>query len=330
MNIGNLKFPAHDGPAILVTVTQDLCIMVPATANEPAVYVDVPLPNVTDIDIEGPGNDSRTLISQQRPKLVLRVRLARQSGHTFYLNASPQSNLEIVLLLDSAVDATDLRSWILEARAVPRVSESQELIESSEDVASAEELHATSAKRGMRALDQEHNTPPSSNAIAAVEERMSPEELLNSTQQPSRDTTGGNRASTSLVAIFTGAVNVQAGIQSCGSLSHVNRPVQHSSAAAAFARQSDEFSEQGLTSSAQWTKGLKVIDTAPELQVKVSEPRELTARVETNDITFTMDIASTGKEASAAAAVERYEHENFNFVSTVRDDYQHLHLSIFD
>ena len=328
MRIGKLKFSAHDQPAILVTVTENLCIMVPSSDTGPAIYVDIPLQNVTDIGIDKPGDGTQGTISQKPPTAALRLHLSEQSGHTFYLNASQNSSLEIVLFLNNAEDATDLGNWIQEARATPRVSRSQTMavsqqsIDSLEAIASAAELHAMSARGDIAALGQKHSSPPFSDAIAAVGEPTSPrqEDLLNSTSQASKDNPEHTRTSLASVGITLGISNQQAGGQSRGSLSHIQRSIQQSSAPAAFARQFDEFSDQGLTSSAQWMKGLKVINNAPELQVEVSESLEMDTRLEVNGNAFMSDIASSEKQTQPAAAVERYELEIFVSFPTIYDD----------
>lgn len=314
MNIGNLRFSVQDQPTILVTVTEDMSIMVPASDTRPAVYVDIPLPNITDMDIENPADVFRRTTSQKPQAAVLRLRLSAESAHTFYVNASQQSGLEIVLFLNDAEDAIVVRDWILEARAIPRVSRSQALDVSKglsvnlEAIASAAELHSTSAKGDIGALDGKYISPPSPDILVAVEEQTSPghDSSRNSTPQPSGDTTRGTRASMTSVAIPLNFLAQQAGDQRRGSLPPINRSVQPGSAPAAFARQFDEFSEHGLTSSAQWTKGMKVIDNAPELQVDISESVEIVTQRKVNGVTSMVDIASSEKEIRPAVAAERY------------------------
>lgn len=312
MTIENLKFSALDEPAILVTVNENLCIMVPASEAQPAVYVDVPLANITDLDIEIPKRSQRTA-SQEPPAAVLRLRLSEEFDHAFYLNASQHSSPEIVLFLDNAEDATDVRDWIFHARASPRVSGSQAvavsqgLIDSLEATASAAESHDTTAKGDVGALDHKDTSPLFPENPTAVEGPTSPsrEDPLNSTPHPSGHNAGSTRASLASTTIPVGVLAHQATSKRRESLSPIKRPVQPSSAPAAFVRQSDEFSEHGTTSSAQWTKGMKVIDNAPELQVNISESVDLVTRPKVDGVTSMVGIESSEKQARATATVQR-------------------------
>ena len=329
MHIGELRFSVLDEPAILVTVTEDLCIVVPASETGPAVYVDVPLPNIADVEINNPENDSQGSTSQRLPAAVLRLHLSEQSDHTFYLNASEQSSLEIVLFLNNAEDAIDIREWILAARATHRVSGSQSLplpyepIHGLEAIAGAAGSHSMSTNGAIGALDQGYDILSSPDVITAVDEpiSLSQQGRLDSTPQPSRANTGPTRTSIASTSVHVRTLHQQGGGQSRGTLSRVNKFLQQGSASAAFTRQFDEFSDQGLTSSAQWRKGLKIIDNAPELQVEISEAVELSTQLEVNGVTSFVNIAGSEQHFRLNSAQERYEHETMLSFSSVGDNY---------
>lgn len=312
MDIENLNFSAHDEPAILVTVNENLCIMVPTSGIQPAVYVDVPLANITDIDIEISRGSSQRLASQKSPVAVLRLRLSEESDHAYYLNALQHSSPEIVLSLDDVEDATDVRDWIVHARANPRVSGSralavsQGLIDSLEAIASAAESHAISAKGDVGTL--EHNDPSAlfPEISTAVEEPTSPsrENPVQSTPHTSRNTAGATRASLATTTIPVGVLAHQIDGKSRESLSPIRRSVQPSSAPAALVRHFNEFSEHGRTSSAQWAKGITAIDNAPEFQVDISDSVEMVTRPKVDGVTSMVVIASSEKQVRPAAAVQ--------------------------
>lgn len=312
MDIENLKFSAFDVPAILITVNENLCIMVPASEAQPAVYVDIPLANITDLNIETPKGGSQRIASQEPPAAVLRLGLSEEFDYAFYLNASQHSSPEIVLFLDNTEDATDVRDWIFHARLSPRVSGSQALavsqglMDSLEAIASAAELHDTTTKRDVGALDHNDTSPLFPDILIAVEKPTSPsrEDPLDSTPPTSGNTAGATRASLASTTIPVGVLAHQTDGKRRESLSPIRRSVQPSSAPAAFVGQFDEFSERGLTSSAQWTRGMKVIDSASELQVNISESMELVTRSKVDGVAPMVDIAGREKRARPATAVQ--------------------------
>ena len=319
VDTGHLKCSATDEPAILVTVTNDLGIIVPASPTCPATYMDIPLQNISNIVIETPGNESQRTARRKSTTNALRLHMSELSNHTFYLNASEYSSAVILLTLQTAEDAIDLRNWILEAQVRPRISHSQPLdvsqgaIENLEAIASAAEAHSTvsSGDTGVHAPEHETSATQDIGAVIGDSAPLDQEVVPDSIPQAGMDATVGTRISSGTSVIAVSAFEEQTGGQSKGFMSSFGKSVQHSSAAPACSRQFDDFSEHGLTSSAQWAKSLKLVDNAPELQVDKSEAAAPRKKGGAKGAEIGVDTVNTEKPIRPAAAVEQYVYRAF-------------------
>ena len=319
VDTGHLKYSATDEPAVLVTVTDDLGIMVPASAIGPAAYMDIPLQNISKIIIETPGNESQRIAKRKSTTNALRLHMSELSNHTFYLNASEYSSGVILLTLQTPEDAIDLRNWILEAQVRPRISHSQPLdvsqgaIENLETIASAAEAHSTFSRgdTGVHAPEHETSATQDIRAVIVGSAPLDQEVVPDSVPQAGMDATVSTRISSGSSVIAVSAFEEQTGGQSKGFMLSFGKSVQHSSGAPACSRQFDDFPEHGLTSSAQWAKSLKLVDNAPELQVDISESTVLKTKSVAKGADIGVDTVNTEKPIRPAAAVERYVYRAF-------------------
>jgi len=101
--VGPSRHATDDQSAILVTVSEDLNIIIPNSATGPATYIDVPLDHINSATI-----DSRANSQSQTPNHVFSIKLANNDGTTCYLNASRNDSSSIALVFTAENDAKTL------------------------------------------------------------------------------------------------------------------------------------------------------------------------------------------------------------------------------
>lgn len=106
-----------DSPSILVTLNGILSIVIPEQVNkfgriEAAQYVDIPLENITEVDIREPPVEAPRVSVDSHRRCFVDIHLIEKDGCTFYVNAKVQRQLFIGLAFESATTAEDLKRLI--------------------------------------------------------------------------------------------------------------------------------------------------------------------------------------------------------------------------
>lgn len=105
--VGQSRYSTNDDSAILVTVSEDLNIIIPNSAKGPATYINVPLDHIDSAII-----DSRANSQSQTPSHILVMKLSNDDGTTCYLNASKNASNQIALVFAMENDAKTLMRLI--------------------------------------------------------------------------------------------------------------------------------------------------------------------------------------------------------------------------
>lgn len=122
MLIGDVRYETEGESAILVTISEDLNIIITASPAESAKYVDIPLNNVQAVVL-----DQRLSTQSQTPTYVLVVTLGKDPENRYYINAASRNDQTIALAFMSENDAKTVRR-ILQYR----ISTRRKLIEPSQ------------------------------------------------------------------------------------------------------------------------------------------------------------------------------------------------------
>ncbi|KAL8807668.1 MAG: hypothetical protein Q9200_004581 [Gallowayella weberi] len=107
------------GLSILVTVTDELTIVVPSTKSDTTRYIDIPIQNITTIHLEaaGPGSQSNAVESTESTIIVLH--LSKTFGAAYYINELSRPACRINIAFDTLNDATFIKDQI-ETMASPQ------------------------------------------------------------------------------------------------------------------------------------------------------------------------------------------------------------------
>lgn len=103
LSIGTNRYVTDDVSAILVTISDELNIIIPKSATGPAKYIDVPLARVHSASVATSANSQ-----SQSPSYVLIMNLAIVDGATCYLNASRSGSSLVSLVFVDEKDARTL------------------------------------------------------------------------------------------------------------------------------------------------------------------------------------------------------------------------------
>ncbi len=102
--VGNMRYETEGESAILVTISEDLNIVVTASPVESANYVDVPLKNIENLLL-----DQIFSTQSQTPTYGLVITLGKESEARYYLNAACHDDQTIALAFISENDAKTVR-----------------------------------------------------------------------------------------------------------------------------------------------------------------------------------------------------------------------------
>ncbi|KAL8719732.1 MAG: hypothetical protein Q9225_003302 [Loekoesia sp. 1 TL-2023] len=288
-NVYNTK----TGLSILVTLSEDLTIVVPSTEADTTKYIDVPLEHVDTVQLgEGqPGSQSGLVAPLAATVLVLHLR--KTTGTAYYINEVGHPPCQINLAFDSLEDARSIKEQI-EATKAP-----QDERESEPD-AGLEETSSTFLDLGrpMEMLSQsaylDISTRPGLKGSTSYEDAnefhiMRPESRIapisgthstltaSTTSKPGldagsshRETISGGRvhkASPSRVLVAIDVLDVRQEFRQDEILDHGRN------------RSEDTF-ELGLASSSGWRGGLQAIENAKELEPsRPATPANTTANI---------------------------------------------------
>ncbi|KAL8731507.1 MAG: hypothetical protein Q9166_003353 [cf. Caloplaca sp. 2 TL-2023] len=103
--VDGTTYSTEIGLSILVTVTDELTIVVPYTRAEPAKYIDIPLQNIINVQVEAGGPGSQSKQNQPAKPAVLVVHLSGITGATYFINELARPPCRINLAFDTIDDA---------------------------------------------------------------------------------------------------------------------------------------------------------------------------------------------------------------------------------
>lgn len=110
--MNGISYTTVTGLSILVTVSDELTIMVPSTEEDTTKCIDIPLRNILTAEVElgGPGSQPRS--SQASKAAVLVLQLSDHAGTAYYINESKRPSCRINLAFDTVGDADTTKDWI--------------------------------------------------------------------------------------------------------------------------------------------------------------------------------------------------------------------------
>ncbi|KAL8767764.1 MAG: hypothetical protein Q9209_005850 [Squamulea sp. 1 TL-2023] len=110
--VDGITYNTEIGLSILVTVADELAVVVPSTEADTAKYIDIPPQNITNIELElgGPGSQSRR--SQPSKAAALVIYLSDSAQAAYYINESEQPPCRIILAFDMVDDANLVKDRI--------------------------------------------------------------------------------------------------------------------------------------------------------------------------------------------------------------------------
>ena len=116
---------AVDSPSVLVTLHRILSIVIPERVSksghtEPAQYVDIPLENISEMDIREAPEERLKVSAENHVKSILDIHLVKEAGCTFYVNARAHQQPFVCLAFDTASVADDLKSLISSQKSLIR------------------------------------------------------------------------------------------------------------------------------------------------------------------------------------------------------------------
>lgn len=269
-----MSYYINDESAILVTVSNDLNVTIPASLAAPAQYIDISLSQIKDITIENVKCMSQSGAILVKSLEVLTVWTLSAINKTFYVNAAHHAAASIEIAFTSPMDATAVMNEITRLRSHTneevQIYQSQTIDVSQHLLADDGRLenpykHAIPAD-GMIDVASQADVIPNYDFSTPVEPL--PLQSINSTlqfdvtksfMQWPRKTSQDNRHSAptgNLVSTANDPIEIH---QVCvPSLSLRNSQ-----------QQLEDMLEPGIESSIGWHQGAKLIETAPELRETV-------------------------------------------------------------
>lgn len=122
--VGSVRYEPEGESAILVTISQDLNIIVTASTTESARYVDIPLKNVQSVAL-----DQILSTQSQTPMYGLMIALSDQPNDCYFVNAASCNDPMIALAFMSESDAKTvgriIQHKVLEGRKPTQPSQSE-------------------------------------------------------------------------------------------------------------------------------------------------------------------------------------------------------------
>ncbi|KAL8797615.1 MAG: hypothetical protein Q9182_007178 [Xanthomendoza sp. 2 TL-2023] len=284
--VDGTTYNTEHGLSILVTVTDELTIVVPSTKSDTARYIDVPLQNITTIHIEAAGPGSQSTANQSTESAIIVLHLSKTSGAAYYVNELSRPACRINLAFDTINDATLIKDQIETTAAVEGVAVQQgqkghkenlnrQSLRTTDNPSQSAILkissQLTNPRKGsstVKPLEQEGrqsmNWIPMASQAHQVLTRSA--RLRSSTEDASQ---GGHRISAKNVADLAARSEVMTATEGVNVSEEV---VRHPSLA-----QEKDFSgtatDARLRSSPNWRDGFNIIENAAEFQPNPKVPQ---------------------------------------------------------
>ena len=132
--MGGIRYNTEDESAILVTVAEELRIVVSSSPIDTAKYIDLPLECIQQVTLQSQLNPQ-----SQTSSYAVIIHLASATEHTYYLNAVGHNDDTILLAFMSEIHATTLKNIVLPNQRHPaEIRMSQQPIDCSRPVSNGE------------------------------------------------------------------------------------------------------------------------------------------------------------------------------------------------
>ncbi|KAI4265870.1 MAG: hypothetical protein L6R38_009121 [Xanthoria sp. 2 TBL-2021] len=110
--MNGISYTTATGLSILVTVSDELTIVVPSTQGDTTKCIDIPLRNILTAEVELGGPGSQPRLSQASKAAVLVLHLSEHAGAAYYINESERPPCRINLAFDTVGDANATKDRI--------------------------------------------------------------------------------------------------------------------------------------------------------------------------------------------------------------------------
>ncbi|KAL9629963.1 MAG: hypothetical protein Q9204_004978, partial [Flavoplaca sp. TL-2023a] len=277
--INDTTHTTETGLSILVTVSDDLTIVIPSTTEDTTKCIDIPLQNILSATIDSGGSGSQFQCNQASKAAILNLDLRESAGAAYYINESKRPSGRISLAFDRKADADVIQDRIETMERAMLVGKPEkhglstlkhdhpvELVSQSVllDISKDPSNENYDAFGGFGPLEMQIPTPTNlkAAAIQAIEiqtqasHRVYQDDLVSCREGHERARDPGDLAARSQVMTGAGAINVSQEIAERSDSAQVRQ------------------SPGSLRSSSVWRDGMDAIENAMELQPKLAAKGE--------------------------------------------------------
>ncbi|KAL8776391.1 MAG: hypothetical protein Q9213_008290 [Squamulea squamosa] len=281
--VDGITYNTEIGLSILVTVANEMTIVVPSTEADTTKYIDIPPQNITDTQVELGGPGSQSSRSQPSKAAVLVLHLSESADAAYYINESKRPPCRINLAFDMVDDANLTKDRI--ETMIARRNVSVQATRQNELVASStyQQNHPVEQLSQSAILDLSNCTTHQSNTLSALQplglRASNPTNLAaTATQAHELLTRSTDRHCGDVSAIIDDLAKdstdlaarslVMTGIESV----NVSQHGAHDANFAQGTNSSGNPLDARRRSSSLWREGLNTIEHAAELQSNLSPP----------------------------------------------------------
>ena len=111
VHVGDRKWDLEEASDILVTVSEELNIIVPENDTSPAIYIDVPLSSISDVSFD------ELVTNSQQPSYGLMMQLIGETATNCMINANGYAKNHVALAFASKKDVNRLRRLLEPTKA---------------------------------------------------------------------------------------------------------------------------------------------------------------------------------------------------------------------
>ncbi|KAL8863958.1 MAG: hypothetical protein Q9198_010202, partial [Flavoplaca austrocitrina] len=110
--INDTTHTTETGLSILVTVSDDLTIVIPSTTEDTTKCIDIPLQNILNATIDSGGSGSQLQCNQAPKAAILNLDLRESASAAYYINELVRPSCRISLAFDRKADADVIKDRI--------------------------------------------------------------------------------------------------------------------------------------------------------------------------------------------------------------------------
>ncbi|KAL8884048.1 MAG: hypothetical protein Q9215_007820 [Flavoplaca cf. flavocitrina] len=292
--VNDTTHTTETGLSILVTVSDDLTIVIPSTTEDTTKCIDIPLQNILNATIDSGGSGSQLQCNQASKAAILNLDLKESASAAYYINESKRPSGRISFAFDRKADADIIKDRIVTMEramlvrkpeehglSIPQQDHPVELVSQSVllDISKDPSNESYDAFGGFGPLEMQASTPTNLKAAAIqaneiltkASHQVYQDDSLSCREGHEHAGDPGDLAARSQVMTGAGAINVSQDI------------AERSDSAQA------QHSPGSLRSSSVWRDGMDAIDNAPELQPKLAATND-------NDATDASHVANQDDE----------------------------------